>query len=143
MLGTRYMNSVDGVVFFDRELDIYDKTCIIITLGLHDDEYEYRSRSLYINKYAGVCDWEKALEALVIYCRETNINIGENSSFKFNGDAEGAFLYRGGKFVEVSMEDYYIQRISDEKLLAEIMRRGLTPRDRENEICHETGSKIR
>lgn len=59
----------------------------------------------------------------------------------YTGDAEGGYIYKNGKYETLNEDQVHLRNISDEDLISEIQRRGLSQKSTimlSKILCHQS-----
>lgn len=96
-----------------------------------DDAYESNGLScLEVSECAG--DIESDLDNIVTECEKQGIKMEFDISY--TGDAEGGYIYKNGKYETLNEDQVHLRNISDEDLISEIQRRGLSQKIHDNVV---------
>lgn len=104
------------------------------------DNNHYREDDTYRDENNKMCleildvwgDIEEDLKNFCNTCKEQNIPICVN--IDYSGDADGQYICENGTFEVLSAEETCLRETSDEHLIAEIERRGLSQQIHDNVV---------
>ena len=120
----------NGTVEFKKNLSKKDKEDILDTLGLDDSEVTFEEKSVSVSGFA-YDDLDSSLDELCDLLPDNPVVSGDIS---YDGDYTGGIIFdpKDGCFYEYDSEQLGIKRASAERLIEELVSRGVLKKTGEN-----------
>ena len=111
------------------------------TVTCDEDDIYHLDNKFCLELSDCIGDIEVSLSDIVTACKKGKLDI--NFYITYCGDAEGAYSYQNGEFETLDENDLLLRNISDEQLISEIYRRGLTQKICEDSVRDFMNAELR